>query len=238
MDKGLCALNHSSVTCAQQKASAISASNFLSLTGVGDVGGFEAEAARLQAPKQCPDLSPPRVVFEGRLSLPLRHDDHIFTAGQPHPGVMPPLAPDDARPAQRLRLPDAAVTEQPPGLDRQPAPVRDPGVGADAARYACAPQIAEPLLANKLPVGAEIGDAGEAEQAPELIQKRDAFGCVRATLLRQHRPQQGEGRIFVDDAEDKDVQRHLTQVPVGAVERARPRRRRAEQLQDEGGPPA
>ena len=205
--------------------------------GLGDVCGFEAEAARLQAPEQGLDLPPAGVVFERRLRLALRDDDQVLAPRQPHPRDVPPLAPEQACPAQHLCLPDAAVAEQPARRDPQPAPIRDLRVSADAdaAGDTFAAQVMEPVLANKLPVGAQVGDRGEAEQPPELVEERDAFGGRGAALLRQDDPQQGEGRALMHDAEDEDVQRCLTQIPVGAVERERPRTRHAEQPQDEGG---
>ena len=144
---------------------------------------------------------------------------------------------DQSRPLKRLRLTDPAVAEQLPGRNRQPAPVRDLSVGADtdAASDAVAAQVGEPYFANKLAVGAQVRDGREAEQVPELIEERTPLGSVRAALLRQDRPEQREGRAPMDDAEDEDVQRRLSEIAVGAVERERPRRGHAEQLQDEGG---
>src|SRR5205807_1484558 len=141
------------------------------------------------------DLPSLGVVRKRGRDFSFRDDYHVLAFGQPQPSDMPPLAPDNSRPAERLPVPDATVAEQPAGRDRQPAPVRDAGVSADtdAARDAFAPQVAEPVLADKLAVGVQIFDGRKAEQVPELVEDRDAFGSVRATLLRQDGPQDGEG---------------------------------------------
>src|SRR5215207_223275 len=205
--------------------------------GLGDVRGFEAEAARLQAPEQGLDLPPAGVVFERRLRLSPRDDDDVLALRQPHPTDIPPLAPDQSRPAQHFPVPDAAVAEQPARRDSQPAPIRNLRVGADAdaAGDTFAAQVSEPILADKLPVGAEISDRREAGLPPELVHERDTFSGRGAALLLKDHPQQREGRALMADAEDEDVQRRLTQVPVSAVERERPRPGQPEQPQDEGG---
>src|SRR5436305_10409043 len=92
---------------------------------LGDVRGFQTEAARLEAAEQRLDLPSLRVVCKGGRDFPLRDDDHILATGQPHPRDMPSLAPDDSRSPKRLTVPDAAVAEQLPGRNRQPAPVGD-----------------------------------------------------------------------------------------------------------------
>jgi hypothetical protein len=76
---------------------------------------------------------------------------------------MPSLAPDYSRPLKRLPVTDAAVTEQAACRNRQPAPVGDPSVGADAARDAFAPRVREPYFADNLAVGAQVRDRREAE---------------------------------------------------------------------------
>src|SRR5579885_2028484 len=77
------------------------------------------------------------------------------------------------------------------------------GADADAARDAFAPEVAEPVLADKLAVGAQIGDRREAEEPPELVHERDTFGGRRAALLLKDHPQHGEGRALMADAEDE-----------------------------------
>src|SRR5215211_1477518 len=155
--------------------------------GVGDVRGFQTEAARLQAAEQRLNLPSLRVVCKGGRDFPLRDDEHILAFGQPHPTEMPSLAPDDSRPSKRLTVPDAAMAEQLPSRHRQPTPVGDPGVGADAdaASNALAPQVREPYFADKLAVGAQVSDRREAEQVPELVEERDALDGRGAALLRQ-----------------------------------------------------
>src|SRR5215213_7076479 len=100
---------------------------FLQPLGVGDVRGFEAEAAPLQTAEQRLDLPAPRVVLKGRLGLALRDHDHVLTLGQAHPRDMPLLAPDQARPSKRLSLSDAAMAEQLTSGNYSPARIGDAG---------------------------------------------------------------------------------------------------------------
>src|SRR5256714_13649192 len=202
--------------------------------GVGDVRLLQTEAASLQTPEQRLDLPAPRVIGDGALTLALRDDDQILTLRQAHPTDMPTMPPDEARTGERRRLIKATMPEKMPGLHRAPPCVGDLRVGshADATRDALAPQVREPHFANKLAVSTQVSDRAEPEQAPELIEQGAPLGSRGAAFLFKDRPQHGEGRATISDAQHEDVQGRLSEIPVGAIQCQHKRRGHAQQLED------
>src|SRR5215210_594426 len=162
---------------------------FLEPRGIGDMRLFQAEAATLQTPEKSFHLPALRVVSDGAFSLTLRDDDQVFAFWQSHPADGPAMSPDKARPSEHQWLIEATLPEQLPGLHHLPSCVGNQGVSShpDATRDAFAPQVGEPLFANKLALSAQISDSTEAKQASELIEQSAALSSVRAALLFEDR---------------------------------------------------
>src|SRR5215216_99958 len=204
-----------------------------------DVRFFKPKPSTLQTTKQGFDFPTLGVIFHRCSRVVGSHQNQIFATRQAHPRYPQCQSPDAARLIKDQRLIDGLATKQSLGCNQLAPTLRHLCVVADAnaKRDLIGNQPLEPRLAYKLPVSTQVQDGTDPEQAHKLPHQGDSFFSVGVAFLVKNRPQHGNRHAFVNQTEHQNIQRHLSKLPVGAIQSQRPRTlyaaKRNEQHRDE-----
>src|SRR5579885_272487 len=203
--------------------------------GVGDMSLFQTKAPTLQTREEGFNLPAPSVVRKRRLGEAWRDHDHVLARRETHATNEQGQAPDHSRPLNDEWLSNALMTEQTMDRNLLSTPVCNFRVltHPDAEVHINRAQPREPILADKLPVRAQIRDRAITEDAPELPNQIDPLCGVRAAFLFQHSPEQRESHATVRDAQHHDIQRRLAKIPISPVHWDDPGRGHSQETHDE-----